>query len=113
MIGLLAILAGGAILWVVVLGWPVIPGLLLYGISGPCLMPLLVLSLMETPEVASRYLGSATGVFFCVAEIGGFLGPFVVGSLVDLSGSFVPGAIFLAILGVSILWFMSISASSQ
>jgi len=113
MIGLLAILAGGSILWVVLLGWPVIPGLLLYGVSGPCLMPLLVLSLMETPEVASRYLGSATGVFFCVAEIGGFLGPFVVGYLVDISGNFVPGGIFLAALGVAILWFMSISGTEK
>ena len=39
-------------------------GLLFYGASGTCLMPLLVLTLMETPEVASKYLGSATGAFF-------------------------------------------------
>ena len=113
MIGLLAIVAGISILWVVILGWPVLFGLLLFGVSGPCLMPLLVLSLMETPEVASRYLGSATGVFFCVAEIGGFLGPFVVGYLVDLSGNFLPGAAFLISLGVGILWFMSMLARRQ
>jgi cyanate permease len=113
MIGILAVLAGASVLWVVILGWPVVPGLLLFGISGPCLMPLLVLSLMETPEVASKYLGSATGVFFCVAEIGGFLGPFIVGYLVDLSGNFVPGGMFLASLGAGILWFMSILGAEK
>lgn len=108
MIGLLAVLAGASILWVVILDWPVVPGLLLFGASGPCLMPLLVLSLMETPEVASTYLGSATGVFFCVAEMGGFLGPFVVGYLVDLSGSFTSGGIFLVSLGAAIFWAMMV-----
>ena len=113
MIGILAVIASLSIVWVVILGWPVIPGLLLFGISGPCLMPLLVLSLMETPEVASNYLGSATGVFFCVAEIGGFLGPFMVGSLVDLFGNFVPGGIFLAILGAGILWSMTLLGTAE
>lgn len=108
MIGLLAVLAGASILWVVILDWPVVPGLLLFGASGPCLMPLLVLSLMETPEVASTYLGSATGVFFCVAEMGGFLGPFVVGYLVDLSGSFTSGGAFLVSLGAAIFWAMMV-----
>ncbi len=106
LIGLMALLAGLSIFWVVVLQWPVIPGLLLFGISGPCLMPLLVLSLMETPEVASKYLGSATGLFFCVAEVGGFLGPFVVGYLVDIFASFAAGGLFLSGLGVIIFWFM-------
>ena len=113
MIGILAVLAGISVLWVVIFGWPAIPGLLLFGISGPCIIPLLVLSLMETPEVASKYLGSATGVFFCVAEIGGFLGPFIVGYQVDLFGNFVPGGMFLASLGAGILWFMSILGAEK
>lgn len=108
LIGLLAVLAGLSVVWVVVLDWPVILGLLLFGISGPCLMPLLVLSLMESPEVACKFLGSATGVFFCVAEIGGFLGPFVVGYFFDISGTFIPGGIFLFVLGVVIFWCMSL-----
>ncbi len=106
LIGLMAILAGLSIFWVVILQWPAIPGLLIFGISGPCLMPLLVLSLMETPEVASKYLGSATGVFFCVAEIGGFLGPFMVGYLVDIFGDFSAGGLFLIGLGAAIMYLM-------
>ncbi len=105
-IGLLALLAGLSISWVVILQWQVMAGLLLFGISGPCLMPLLVLSLMENPDVSANYLGSATGVFFCVAEVGGFLGPFMVGYLLDVSGTFLSGGVFLAALGLVILLFM-------
>jgi hypothetical protein len=92
---------------------PAITGLLLFGISGPCLMPLLVLTLMETSEVASKYLGSATGVFFCVAEIGGFLGPFCLGYLVDLSGSFTSGGLLLLGFAVLIFWFMAVLQTSS
>jgi len=102
--GILALVAGFSILWVVVFEWDVIVGLLLFGISCPCLLPLLVLSLMESPEVASKYLGSATGVFFCVAEIGGFFGPFAVGYFVDLFGNFNVGGSFLS--GMAFLIFL-------
>lgn len=105
-IGLLALLAGLSTVWVIIFDWPIIPGLLLFGICGPCLIPMLVLTLMETPDLASKYLGSATGVFFCVAEIGGFFGPFVIGSLFDISGSFSTAGVFLFSLGVIILWLM-------
>ncbi|MFH1349890.1 MAG: MFS transporter [Pseudomonadota bacterium] len=107
-IGLLALMASLGILWVVAWKWPVILGLIIFGVSGPCLMPLLVLTLMETPEVTSKYLGSATGVFFCVSEIGGFFGPFIVGFLADLAENFLAGAIFLSSLGLIILVFMSL-----
>jgi cyanate permease len=101
-IALLALLAGLAIMWVVAADLPLTIGLLLFGATGSCLFPLLVLVLMETPEVGSKYLGSAAGVFFCVAEIGGFFGPFIVGFLVDLTGNFFSGASFLACLGVAV-----------
>ena len=71
-------------------------------------MPMLVLRLMETPEVALKYLGSATGVFFCVSEIGGFLGPFIVGFLVDLTEGFEAGILFLTVMGLLIFVFMSL-----
>ncbi len=105
-ISLLAVVAGCAILWVVATPLPVIIGLLLFGFTATSLMPLLVLTLMETPEVASKYLGAATGVFFCVAEIGGFFGPFIVGYLVDVTAGFLSGALFLAGLSVIILVLM-------
>jgi cyanate permease len=104
-IALFALMAGISIMWVVATPLPPIHGLLLFGASSS-LMPLLVLTLIENPEVESNYLGSATGVFFCVAEIGGFFGPFIVGYLVDLYGTFLVGAIFLFTLGTIIFGFM-------
>lgn len=73
-----------------------IAGLVLYGVSFCTIIPLSLLILMELPEVSSRYMGSAGGMFFCVGEIGGFTGPFIIGALRDLTGNFLVGAGFLA-----------------
>ena len=61
--------------------------------------------LMDTPEIGSKYMGAVGGMFICVAEIGRVLGPFFMGALVDLTGAFFVGALFLTGLGliVSIL----------
>jgi MFS-type transporter involved in bile tolerance (Atg22 family) len=55
-----------------------------------------MLILMDTPEVSSRYMGAAGGMFFAVAEIGGFAGPLLMGALVDLTGGFNTGIISFA-----------------
>lgn len=70
-------------------------GLALFGLTVPAIMPLLILVLMDMPEVGSKYMGSAGGAFYCVAEIGGFTGPLILGSLVDMTGNFLAGGIFL------------------
>lgn len=75
---------------------PLIMGLVLFGIAGPSLLPLLMLVLMDSPEVGSEYMGSVGGIFFCVAEIGGFTGPLLMGALVDMTGGFLVGTAFLA-----------------
>jgi len=72
-----------------------IMGLVLFGIAGPSLFPLLMLLLMDSPEVGSEYMGLAGGIFFCVAEIGGFAGPLIMGALVDMTGGFLVGTAFL------------------
>jgi len=59
----------------------------------------LMLIMMETRGVEARYMGAAGGIFFCVSEIGGFVGPLIVGTLVDMTGSFILGMLFLACLG--------------
>jgi sugar phosphate permease len=70
-------------------------------VSAP-LLALLLLILMDSPGVETRYMGSAGGMFYCVAEIGGFAGPFFMGVLVDLTGTFMAGALFLAGLCIAI-----------
>jgi cyanate permease len=64
-------------------------------ISSPFLSMMLLI-LMDTREVDSKYMGAAGGMFFCVAEIGGFTGPLLMGVLVDVTGTFLTGVFFLA-----------------
>ncbi len=70
--------------------------LIIYGMATCCIFPFLVLMLMELPEVESKYVGSAGGMFFCVGEIGTFAGPFLMGAIKDLAGGFTAGTIMLA-----------------
>ena len=77
-------------------GAPLITGLVLHGISFCTIVPILLLILMELPEVGSRYMGAGGGMFFCFGEIGGFAGPLIVGVIRDLSGGFLAGAICIA-----------------
>ena len=93
-----------AALWFVVIasGAALIIGLIVYGGAASCFLPIILLLLMDAPEVDSRYMGSAGGILFCVAEIGGFTGPLVMGALVDVSGAFQAGAAFLASLYLAI-----------
>jgi len=61
------------------------------------LMPLLLLIFMDMPEVGSRYMGITGGIFFSIGEIGGFSGPFLIGLLKDITGSFTAGMILLSL----------------
>jgi ACS family tartrate transporter-like MFS transporter len=57
---------------------------------------------MDTREVDSKTMGAAGGMFYCVAEIGGFTGPLLMGVLVDATGTFLAGTFFLASLCIAI-----------
>jgi cyanate permease len=72
--------------------------LILFGLAiTPC-YPLLTLILMDAPEVGARHMGSASGMFFCISEIGGFAGPLILGTIVDATGTFGAGVFFFAAL---------------
>ena len=77
-------------------------GLMVLGLVSSPFMPLMLLILMEDTRVKTEYMGAAGGMFFCVAEIGGFSGPSLMGILVDITGTFMAGTIFLAILCMAI-----------
>jgi len=83
-------------------GTPLYIGLMVLGFVSSPFMPLMLLMLMESPRVKTEYMGAAGGMFFCIAEIGGFSGPSIMGILVDLTGTFMAGTIFLAILCIAI-----------
>jgi cyanate permease len=104
-IGLLALVAGASILvWSMASGTVLLVGLGFFGVAGSGMIPLLILILMETPDVGSRYMGSAGGIFFCVSDLGGFIGPSVMGALVDATGSFFAGTFFLVILCIVVFF---------
>jgi len=116
-IALFALLVAIALLVsVMTSGFLLLVGLLLFGIADYGMFPMLMLILMDTPEVGSRYMGSAGGIFFCIAEIGGFMGPLIIGTLVDVTETFLAGISFLVILSMVIFaltfWLKTLSGSS-
>ncbi|SDF90811.1 MFS transporter [Halorientalis regularis] len=83
-VGVAGVIAGGATA-VAALGI-VIAGL---GVGG--LSPLIRAIPPNLDGIGPELTGVAVGLVFAVGEIGGFLGPVLVGTLHDLTGSYVPG----------------------
>ncbi|MDB5408254.1 MAG: major facilitator superfamily 1 [Rhodospirillales bacterium] len=79
-------------------GMPLALGLVLQGLARGSLSIVVVLVLMELPEVDSRRMGAAAGLYFTAGEIGGVLGPLTIGTLYDLTGGFAAGLTCLAAL---------------
>ena len=92
--------SAGLLLSYIASSWVRTLGLVAYGVSAPSLLPLLMLVLMEEPGVGPKHMGLTGGMFFCIAEIGGFTGPLLMGGLIDFTDSFMPGIIFFAVTGV-------------
>ena len=102
MIAILALMtAMNLVLVIKTSGTPLVIGLMALGLASSPFMPLMLLILMENPRVTTEYMGAAGGMFFCVAEIGGFTGPSLMGVLVDLTGNFMAGTTLLAILCIA------------
>lgn len=71
-------------------------GLLLAGMAGRGVMPILMLILIESPRIGPERMGSAGGLFFTAGEVGGVLGPLLLGILSDMTGDFSGGLYMLA-----------------
>ncbi len=80
-----------------------ITGLLLQGIARSSLMTVLILTLVELPEIGERYAGVASGLFFSAAEVGGVLGPLTLGLLYDPAEGFSNGLTLITAIAVTIL----------
>jgi len=72
-------------------------GALVVGVGVGGLSPLVRLIPAELEDVGPARTGTAVGLVFAVGELGGFLGPFLVGSLFGLTGSYTPGLAVLAV----------------
>ena len=71
-------------------------GLATLGVVEAASWPIVILVLMETPSVGSRRMGLATGLYYSVAEIGGFGGPLLLGAIHDATGSLIAGVMLLS-----------------
>ncbi len=80
----------------------VLVGLLLQGTAATALTTILVLTLIELPGVGERRAGTASGLFFSAAQVGGVLGPIGLGALYDVSQGFALGLGFLSLTSVGI-----------
>lgn len=78
-------------------------GLVLQGIARSSLMTIAMLSLVETRGVGERHAGTAGGLFFSAAEVGGAGGPVVLGAIYDATGGFAPGLWLLTGVSVALL----------
>ena len=78
-------------------------GLLLQGIARSSLVTVLILILIELPEVGGRYAGVAGGLFFAAAELGGVAGPLALGLMYDPQAGFAAGLTLLSIISVTVI----------
>ena len=74
-------------------------GLVLQGIARSSLMTVAILTLVETRGVGEKQSGTASGLFFAAAEVGGAGGPILLGVLYDATGGFDAGLFLLAGVG--------------
>jgi len=103
-LSVLFIFAGVAVLLLKSSSIPIIlTGLVLIGITQGSMMAILLLILMEIPQVGARYTGSAGGMFFAAAEVGGVLGPLSLGFLYNTEKSFQSGLNMLSMVCLMLL----------
>lgn len=77
-------------------------------------LQMLTLVLTDTPGIGPRQLGIAAGLFFTVAEIGGFSGPLILGIVRDLTGSLNAGVVLAGVtIGVAALFAPLLKEHSQ
>ena len=91
--GVAGVLVGGA-------GYLMLGSVVLAGIGVGGLSPLIRAIPPELEGIGARLTGTAMGFIFAVGEIGGFLGPVLVGTFYDVTGSFAPGLGLLATAGI-------------
>lgn len=77
-------------------------GVAIVGIGLGGIGPLIRTIPVEIKDIGPELTATAVGIIFAVGEVGGFLGPFLVGSLRDATNSFAPGLAIVAIGGVVI-----------
>ncbi|MFW9976163.1 MAG: CynX/NimT family MFS transporter [Candidatus Thorarchaeota archaeon] len=79
-------------------GLSLLTSLIIYGIVSGAHMPLMLVVMMDLPDVGAEYTGIASGLFFSIGAGMGFTGPILVGYLKELTSSFIPALIVLVLI---------------
>ena len=112
-LGLLFLAAGAATMLLHLSAGPLlVVGLACQGVARGAMMAVAVLVLVESPGVDSRNAGAAGGLFFSAAEVGGVLGPVLVGVLHDLTGGFAASLHMMTAICAALLLLLSRLRSS-
>jgi MFS-type transporter involved in bile tolerance (Atg22 family) len=59
---------------------------------------------MDAPRIGPQRMGAAGGLYFTAGEVGGVLGPLLLGIMADLTGGFREGLFTLAGLSVVLIF---------
>ena len=78
-------------------------GLILQGIARGAMMTVVLLLLVEIPNVGPKRAGTAGGLFFTAAEVGGVSGPVIIGLVHDISGTFSAALVVLTIITLALV----------
>lgn len=105
-IGLLVVVGASMLIAGATTGPLLVIAVAIEGFCAAALVPMMMNRLMEMREVGPRYMGAAAGIYFSVGELGGFVGPSVIGLGVGLTGSFLAG---IAVLSLT-MWCMVLPA---
>ncbi|MDA1226480.1 MAG: hypothetical protein O3A33_00780 [Chloroflexi bacterium] len=71
-------------------------GLILQGVASRGVMPVILLILMDAKQISPQRMGAVGGLYFTVGEVGGVLGPLMLGVAADITGGFQDGIVLLA-----------------
>ena len=96
MSGLLVSSAASGYGLVLLAGPSQVGALMLFAVARSPMVPIVMLILMETPGVGVRRMGAAAGLFYAIAEVGGFSGPFLLGVVRDVTGELGVGILTLS-----------------
>ena len=69
-----------------------------YGFFSGALLSLTIFVLMCLRGIGEKRMGTAVGLYYTIAQIGGFLGPALIGYLKDSTGSFFVSMVMLSLL---------------
>jgi MFS family permease len=114
---ILSVLLGGAFLATLLMQFAHGPllavALALQGFSRGSLTSVLLVVLIDSRGVGVRNAGAASGLYFTAGEIGGMLGPFVIGLAYDMTGSFAAGLGVMSLMMVSSLVMLVLLARAS